>query len=232
MGLTELIIGSYQVDKGKKAMKALEAQGVSPLSPEYIKMQGMAEEMARSGFTQQEIQAYLNQQLSASNAAFNAQRNMAGGNLSQAMGATQALQLQQANAAMASKDAELKRSNVQTLFNVYQTLQQQKNLNQERYDKQMAAANAIAAAGAQNVATGITDIKNTVLGAFTGGAGNTGQSGFKTSDPYSKSETTTTAADPMAGKQTIDISSYQSPYEGQNYNPYDIGGFDSWYKRF
>lgn len=180
MGLTELIIGSYQVDKGKKAMKALEAQGVSPLSPEYIKMQGMAEEMARSGFTQQEIQAYLNQQLSASNAAFNAQRNMAGGNLSQAMGATQALQLQQANAAMAAKDAELKRSNVQTLFNVYQTLQQQKNLNQERYDKQMAAANAIAAAGAQNVATGVTDIKNTVLGSFTGGGGNTGQSGFKT----------------------------------------------------
>jgi hypothetical protein len=180
MGLTELIIGSYQVDKGKKAMKALEAQGVSPLSPEYIKMQGMAEEMARSGFTQQEIQAYLNQQLSASNAAFNAQRNMAGGNLSQAMGATQALQMQQANAAMAAKDAELKRSNVQTLFNVYQTLQQQKNLNQERYDKQMAAANAIAAAGAQNVATGITDIKNTVLGSFTGGKGNTGQSGFKT----------------------------------------------------
>lgn len=180
MGLTELIIGSYQVDKGKKAMKALEAQGVSPLSPEYIKMQGMAEEMARSGFTQQEIQAYLNQQLSASNAAFNAQRNMAGGNLSQAMGATQALQMQEANAAMAAKDAELKRSNVQTLFNVYQTLQQQKNLNQERYDKQMAAANAIAAAGAQNVATGITDIKNTVLGSFTGGGGNTGQSGFKT----------------------------------------------------
>lgn len=175
-----MIIGSYQVDKGKRAMKALEAQGVSPLSPEYIKMQGMAEEMAARGFTQQEIQAYLNQQLSASNAAFNAQRNMAGGNLSQAMGATQALQMQQANAAMAAKDAELKRSNVQTLFNVYQTLQQQKNLNQERYDRQMAAANALAAAGAQNVATGITDIKNTVLGAFTGGAGNTGQSGFKT----------------------------------------------------
>lgn len=220
-----MIIGSYQVDKGKRAMKALEAQGVSPLSPEYIKMQGMAEEMAARGFTQQEIQAYLNQQLSASNAAFNAQRNMAGGNLSQAMGATQALQMQQANAAMAAKDAELKRSNVQTLFNVYQTLQQQKNLNQERYDKQMAAANALAAAGAQNVATGITDIKNTVLGAFTGGAGNTGQSGFKTPSMYTNQTPTTQSTNPMAGQTEINISSYQSPYEGQNYNPYDIGGF-------
>ena len=225
MGLTELIIGAYQVDKGKKAMKALEAKGVDPLSPEYLKMQGVAEEMSRRGFSQQEIEAYMNEQLSASNAAFNAQRNMAGGNLAQAMGATQVLQMQKANAAMASKDAELKRSNVQTLFNVYQTLQQQKNMNQERFDRQMAAANAIAAAGAQNVATGITDIKNTVLGAFTGGAGNTGQSGFKTPTPYQQSPTTTTASNPMAGNPEINISSYQSPYEGQAYNPYDIGGF-------
>jgi len=201
MGLTELIIGAYQVDKGKKAMKALEAQGVSPLSPEYLKMQGVAEEMARRDFSQQEIEAYIREQLYASNAAFNAQRNMAGGNLAQAMGATQALQMQKANAAMAAKGAELKRSNVQTLFNVYQTLQQQKNINQERFDRQMAAANAIAAAGAQNVATGITDIKNTVLGAFTAGAGKTDPK-FKTPDPYQQSSTTTTAS-----------------------NPYDIGGF-------
>jgi len=231
MGLTELIIGSYQVDKGKKMMKALEEKGVDPLSPEYIRMQGIAEEMARRGFTQQEIEAYMNQQLSASNAAFNAQRNMAGGNLSQAMGATQALQLQQANAAMAAKDAELKRSNVQTLFNVYQTLQQQKAINQERFDRQMAAANAVAAAGAQNVATGITDIKNTILGVFTGGAGNTGQSGFKAPETYAKQAPTTQSTNPMAGQTEINIGSYQSPYEGQNYNPYDIGGFGG-YKGF
>ena len=224
MGLTEMIIGAYQVDKGKKAMKALEAKGVDPLSPEYLKMQGVAEEMARRGFSQQEIEAYMNEQLSASNAAFNAQRNMAGGNLAQAMGATQVLQMQKANAAMAAKDAELKRSNVQTLFNVYQTLQQQKNINQERFDRQMAAANAIAAAGAQNVATGITDIKNTVLGAFTAGAGKTDPK-FEKPDPYQQSPTTTTASNPMAGQAEINISSYQSPYEGQAYNPYDIGGF-------
>ena len=224
MGLTELIIGAYQVDKGKKAMKALEAKGVDPLSPEYLKMQGVAEEMSRRGFSQQEIEAYMNDQLSASNAAFNAQRNMAGGNLAQAMGATQVLQMQKANAAMASKDAELKRSNVQTLFNVYQTLQQQKNMNQERFDRQMAAANAIAAAGAQNVATVITDIKNTVLGAFTGGAGKTDPK-FEKPTLYQQSPTTTAASNPMASNPEINISSYQSPYGGQAYNPYDIGGF-------
>jgi len=226
MGLTEMIIGAYQVDKGKKAMKALEAKGVDPLSPEYLKMQGVAEEMSRRGFSQQEIEAYMNEQLSASNAAFNAQRNMAGGNLAQAMGATQVLQMQKANAAMASKDAELKRSNVQTLFNVYQTLQQQKNMNQERFDRQMAAANAIAVAGAQNVATGITDIKNTVLGVFTAGKGKTDPK-FEKPDPYQQSPITTA----MTGEPEIDLSSYQNPYGGQAYNPYDIGGF-SGYKGF
>lgn len=169
--ISQIIAGAFQLDAAKKAMKQLEAQGVSPLSPEYMKMQGIAEEMASRGFSGQEIQAYLNQQLTASNAAYNAQRNMAGGNLAQAMGATQALQMQQANAAMAAKDAELKRSNVQTLFNVYQTLQGQKNLNQDRFDKQMGALQNQYNKGLEGIVGGLGSVENLAIAGITGGAG-------------------------------------------------------------
>lgn len=169
--ISQIIGGAFQLDAAKKAMKQLEAQGVSPLSPEYMKMQGIAEEMASRGFSGQEIQAYLNQQLTASNAAYNAQRNMAGGNLAQAMGATQALQMQQANAAMAAKDAELKRSNVQTLFNVYQTLQGQKNLNQDRFDKQMGALQNQYNKGLEGIVGGLGSVENLAIAGITGGAG-------------------------------------------------------------
>lgn len=168
--ISQIIGGAFQLDAAKKAMKQLEAQGVSPLSPEYMKMQGIAEEMASRGFSGQEIQAYLNQQLTASNAAYNAQRNMAGGNLAQAMGATQALQMQQANAAMAAKDAELKRSNVQTLFNVYQTLQGQKNLNQDRFDKQMGALQNQYNKGLEGIVGGLGSVENLAIAGITGGA--------------------------------------------------------------
>jgi hypothetical protein len=169
--ISQIIGGAFQLDTAKKAMKSLEAQGVSPLSPEYLKMQGIAEEMANQGFTGPEIEAYMNQQLTASNAAFNAQRNMAVGNLAQAMGATQALQMQQANAAMASKDAELKRSNVQTLFNVYQTLQGQKALNQDRFDRQMGALQNQYNKGLEGIVGGIGSVENLAIAGLTGGAG-------------------------------------------------------------
>jgi hypothetical protein len=169
--ISQIIGGAFQLDTAKKAMKALEAQGVSPLSPEYLKMQGIAEEMANQGFTGPEIQAYMNQQLTASNAAFNAQRNMAGGNLAQAMGATQALQMQQANAAMAAKSADLKRSNVQTLFNVYQTLQGQKTLNQDRFDRQMGALQNQYNKGLEGIVGGIGSVENLAIAGLTGGAG-------------------------------------------------------------
>jgi len=169
--ISQIIGGAFQLDTAKKAMKALEAQGVSPLSPEYLKMQGIAEEMASQGFTGPEIQAYMNQQLTASNAAFNAQRNMAGGNLAQAMGATQALQMQQANAAMAAKSADLKRSNVQTLFNVYQTLQGQKALNQDRFDRQMGALQNQYNKGLEGIVGGIGSVENLAIAGLTGGAG-------------------------------------------------------------
>lgn len=169
--ISQIIGGAFQLDAAKNAMKKLEAQGVMPLSSEYMKMQGIAEEMASRGFSGQEIQAYLNQQLTASNAAYNAQRNMAGGNLAQAMGATQALQMQQANAAMAAKDAELKRSNVQTLFNVYQTLQGQKNLNQDRFDKQMGALQNQYNKGLEGIVGGLGSVENLAIAGITGGAG-------------------------------------------------------------
>ena len=169
--ISQIIGGAFQLDAAKNAMKKLEAQGVSPLSSEYLKMQGIAEEMANQGFTGPEIEAYMNQQLTASNAAFNAQRNMAGGNLAQAMGATQALQMQQANAAMAAKDAELKRSNVQTLFNVYQTLQGQKNLNQDRFDRQMGALQNQYNKGLEGIVGGIGSVENLAIAGLTGGAG-------------------------------------------------------------
>ena len=168
--ISQIIGGAFQLDAAKNAMKKLEAQGVIPLSSEYMKMQGIAEEMASRGFSSQEIEAYLNQQLTASNAAYNAQRNMAGGNLSQAMGATQALQMQQANAAMAAKDAELKRSNVQTLFNVYQTLQGQKNLNQDRFDKQMGALQNQYNKGLEGIVGGLGSVENLAIAGITGGA--------------------------------------------------------------
>lgn len=179
MGVTELIVGAYQVDKGKKAMKALEAAGVQPLSPEYQRMQRLAEQLANQGFSYQEIAGYLNKQLSASNAMFAASRNAAGGNLAQAFNAIRSLDTNDANANMAMKDAELRRGNTDRLFNTYQVLQNQKNANLERYDRQMAAAQGIAAAGAANVTTGITDIKNTVLGSVFGGGGDTGDSQFQ-----------------------------------------------------
>jgi hypothetical protein len=191
--ISQIVAGAFQLDAAKKAMKELEAQGVSRLSPEYMKMQGIAEEMASQGFTGQEIQAYLNQQLTASNAAYNAQKNMAGGNLAQAMGATQALQMQQANAAMAAKDAELKRSNVQTLFNVYQTLQGQKNLNQDRFDKQMGALQNQYNKGLEGVVGGLGSVENLAIAGITGGASGmlssvvpsvTGLFGGKTNNPY------------------------------------------------
>lgn len=169
--ISQIIGGAFQLDAAKNAMKKLEAQGVMPLSSEYMKMQGIAEEMASRGFSGQEIEAYLNQQLTASNAAYNAQRNMAGGNLAQAMGATQALQMQQANAAMAAKDAELKRSNVQTLFNVYQTLQGQKNLNQDRFDKQMGALQNQYNKGLEGIVGGLGSVENLAIAGITGGAG-------------------------------------------------------------
>ena len=168
--ISQIIGGAFQLDAAKNAMKKLEAQGVMPLSSEYTKMQGIAEEMASRGFSGQEIEAYLNQQLTASNAAYNAQRNMAGGNLAQAMGATQALQMQQANAAMAAKDAELKRSNVQTLFNVYQTLQGQKNLNQDRFDKQMGALQNQYNKGLEGIVGGLGSVENLAIAGITGGA--------------------------------------------------------------
>ena len=168
--ISQIIGGAFQLDAAKNAMKKLEAQGVMPLSSEYMKMQGIAEEMASRGFSGQEIEAYLNQQLTASNAAYNAQRNMAGGNLAQAMGATQALQMQQANAAMAAKDAELKRSNVQTLFNVYQTLQGQKNLNQDRFDKQMGALQNQYNKGLEGIVGGLGSVENLAIAGITGGA--------------------------------------------------------------
>jgi hypothetical protein len=34
--ISQIIGGAFQLDTAKKAMKALEAQGVSPLSPEYL----------------------------------------------------------------------------------------------------------------------------------------------------------------------------------------------------
>jgi len=169
--ISQIIGGAFQLDTAKKAMKALEAQGVSPLSPEYKRMQGIAEEMANQGFTGPEIEAYMNQQLTASNAAFNAQSNMAGGNLAEAMGATQALQMQQANAAMAAKSADLKRSNVQTLFNVYQTLQGQKNLNQDRFDRQMGALQNQYNKGLEGIVGGIGSVENLAIAGITGGAG-------------------------------------------------------------
>lgn len=169
--ISQIIGGAFQLDAAKNAMKKLEAQGVSPLSSEYLKMQGIAEEMANQGFTGPEIEAYMNQQLTASNAAFNAQRNMAGGNLAQAMGATQALQMQQANAAMAAKSADLKRSNVQTLFNVYQTLQGQKNLNQDRFDRQMGALQNQYNKGLEGIVGGIGSVENLAIAGLTGGAG-------------------------------------------------------------
>lgn len=168
--ISQIIGGAFQLDAAKNAMKKLEAQGVMPLSSEYMKMQGIAEEMASRGFSGQEIEAYLNQQLTASNAAYNAQRNMAGGNLAQAMGATQALQMQQANAAMAAKDAELKRSNVQTLFNVYQTLQGQKSLNQDRFDKQMGALQNQYNKGLEGIVGGLGSVENLAIAGITGGA--------------------------------------------------------------
>lgn len=203
--ISQIIGGAFQLDAAKNAMKKLEAQGVMPLSSEYMKMQGIAEEMASRGFSGQEIEAYLNQQLTASNAAYNAQRNMAGGNLSQAMGATQALQMQQANAAMAAKDAELKRSNVQTLFNVYQTLQGQKNLNQDRFDKQMGALQNQYNKGLEGIVGGLGSVENLAIAGITGGAG--GMLGTVVPSLVSKIKT------PKQVQETIK----------QDYNPGDYG---------
>ena len=179
MGVTELIIGAYQVDKGKKLMAELEKKGVDPLSPEYKKMQGMAEELSKQGFSYQQIQAYINGQLKNVAAANYNAKQAVGGNFGQAMLNNSQYQVGLGNADFAAKDAEMKNQNVDRLFNTYQVLQDQKTRNLQRYDQQMAAAQGIASAGAANVATGITDIKNTVLGSFTGGGGNTGKSGFK-----------------------------------------------------
>jgi len=241
--ISQIIGGAFQLDAAKKAMKELEAQGVSPLSPEYLKMQGMAEEMASRGFSGQEIQAYLNQQLTAGNAAYNAQRNMAGGNLAGAMSATQALQMQQANAAMAAKDADLKRSNVQTLFNVYQTLQGQKNLNQDRFDRQMGALQDQYNKGAEALVGGFNSAENLAIAGLTGGASgmlssvlgkgvnlSTGNNKTKVSPtfeydipPKNQPPITSSQSNPIQDKQ-IDISGYINPY-GKDYNFYNYYGF-------
>ena len=183
MGIAEMVIGSYQVDQGKKAMKRLEAQGVSPVSPEYQQMLGLAEKLAERGYTEQQISDYLLNERRAANAANYAASNAGGGQLSAATQAGLAYNNALGRSQFAANDAQLKQNNISNLQNVNQIVQQQKNLNQDRYDRQYAAAFGQAATGAANVATGITDIKNTVLGSFTGGGGNTGQSGVETAQP-------------------------------------------------
>ena len=76
---------------------------------------------------------------------------------------------------MAAKDADLKNQNVDRLFNTYQVLQQQKQLNQDRFDRQYGAAQNYKEAGWGNISKGATEIVGLGISGLTGGLGKVGE---------------------------------------------------------
>ena len=171
MGLLDLPIGIGQMVQGGEMVDALKKKGVDPLSPEYKKMQALAESLSQRGFSQQEIMGIIGAQ-NAGTAAFNYNaKNASGGNFAQAFSNSRANDVGMANTAFASKDAELKNQNVDRLFNTYQVLQAQKQANLDRYDKQYGAAQNLQQAGLGNISKGATEIAGIGLSAATGGLG-------------------------------------------------------------
>jgi hypothetical protein len=150
--VSNIAFGIKNLLEANKALKELQAMGVSPLTPEYREIEAQARRMANEGLPSQVIINAFNMMLRTDNQAAEVFRRAAGGNLAGTLNAALQYKRQGAIAELAKADAETRRQNMLTKYNVFKDIQQQKNFNEQIFNLKAEAISKGRGAGQQIIA--------------------------------------------------------------------------------
>lgn len=158
MGIGSAVLGGLQTIGSLIGLSQLGPKPTFTASPDLMQATEMYRQMANQGFTPQEQAAYQSQIARQSNAAFQRGLDLSGGNMAQALQASQgANQLGAANQ-LAAQDAALRRQNLAGYAGQADKMQRIQDMNTQAQLQQRQAAESALGMGLQS---GLTNLAGT-----------------------------------------------------------------------